>query len=104
MKRALIILFLLVSVFCVTADAQPCPDGINDITDCPDEGCGDHELDPEQKNLRSDDQQPVLRSIQWMKGLADPTNFAENGNRDELRQAPCENKTFDVRARKDTTG
>src|SRR6266498_4447287 len=82
MKRTLIILFLLVSVFCAPADAQPCPDGINDITDCPDEGCGDHEFDPElnkQKNIRSDDHEPVLRSIRWMKGLADPMNFTENG-------------------------
>jgi hypothetical protein len=89
MKRTLLILFLLVSVFCAPADAQPCRDGINHITDCPDEGCGDHEFDPElnkQKNIRSDDQQPVLRSIRWMKGLADPTNFTENGNRDELKQ------------------
>ena len=89
MKRSLIILFLLVSVFCAPADAQPCPDGINNITDCPDEGCGDHAFDPQlnkQKNIRSDDQQPTLRSIRWIKGLADPTNFTENGNRDELKQ------------------
>ena len=89
MKRTLIVLFLLVSVFCASADAQPCPEGINDITHCPDEGCGDHAFDPKlnkQKNIRSDDQAPVLRSIRWMKGLADPTNFTENGNRDELKQ------------------
>jgi len=89
MKRILPILFLLVSVFYAPADAQSCPEGINNITDCPDEGCGDHAFDPElnkQKNIRSDDQAPVLRSIRWMKGLADPTNFTENGNRDELKQ------------------
>jgi hypothetical protein len=89
MKRTLIILFLLVSVFCAPVDAQPCPQGINDITGCPDEGCGDHAFDPElnkQKNIRSDDQAPVLRSIRWMKGLTDPMNFTENGNRDELKQ------------------
>ena len=90
MKRTLITLFLLVSVFCAPADTQPCPQGINDITDCPDEGCGDQAFDPElnkQKNIRSDDQQPVLRSIRWMKGLPDPTNMAECGNRDELKQS-----------------
>src|SRR6266536_2851386 len=51
MKRTLIILFLLVSVFSAPADAQPCPEGINHITDCPDEGCGDHAFDPELKQL-----------------------------------------------------
>ena len=62
MKRTLIILFLLVSVFCAPADAQPCPEGINHITDCPDVGCGDHAFDPElnkRKNIRSDVQEPA---------------------------------------------
>ena len=89
MKQTLIILFFFVSVFSAPADAQPCPDGINHITDCPDEGCGDHAFDPElnkRKNIRSDDQAPFLRSVRWMKGLPDPTNFTENGNRDELKQ------------------
>ena len=89
MKRTLTILFLLVSVFCAPANAQPCPEGINNITDCPDEGCGDHAFDPglnKRKNIRSDDQQPTLRSIRWVKGLLDPTNLTENGNRDELKQ------------------
>ena len=99
MKRTLVILFLLVSVFCAPADAQPCPDtlcpdGITKIADCPDEGCAhapdpNHPVDPElnkRKNIRSDDQQPVLRSIRWMKGLPDPTTFTECGSRDELKQ------------------
>ena len=89
MKQTLIILFFFVSVFSAPADAQPCPDGINHITDYPDEGCGDHAFDPElnkRKNIRSDDQAPFLRSVRWMKGLPDPTNFTENGNRDELKQ------------------
>jgi hypothetical protein len=60
--------------------------------DCPDEGCTrtkHHKFDPELnklKNIRSDNQQPVLRSIRWMKGLADPTSLTECGNRDELKQ------------------
>src|SRR5438034_3089568 len=89
MKRTVVILFFFVSVFSAPADAQPCPEGINNITDCPDEGCGDHAFDPElnkEKNIRSDNQQPTLRSIRWMKGLPDPTNMAECGNRDELKQ------------------
>jgi hypothetical protein len=46
--------------------------------------------DPElnkQKNIRSDDQQSVLRSIQWMKDLPHrPTNVTQCGSRDELKQ------------------
>jgi hypothetical protein len=96
MKRILPILFLLLFVFCAHADppcvTTPCPESIKKIGECPDEGCTrseGHKFDPEldkRKNVRSDDQQPVLRSIRWMKGLPDPTNMAECGNRDELKQ------------------
>ena len=86
---------MFVSVFCARADppcvSTPCS-GITKIADCPDEGCTrtqghqfDQELD-KRKNIRSDDQQPVLRSIRWIKGLEDPTNLIECGNRDELKQ------------------
>ncbi len=96
MKRILPILFLLLFVFCAPADppcvTTPCPENINKIADCPDEGCTrteghkfDQELD-KRKNIRSDDQQAVLRSIRWMKGLDDPTNLTECGSRDELKQ------------------
>ena len=102
MKRTLTLLFLLVSVLCAPAD-PPCVDTgcpkdqngrwiIQKIADCPDEGCTrkkGHEFDQEldkRKNIRSDDQQPVLRSIRWMKGLPDPTTFTECGSRDELKQ------------------
>ena len=102
MKRPLTLLFLLVSVFCAPADppcvTTPCPKDqngrwtITKIADCPDEGCTrteGHEFDQEldkRKNIRSDDQQPILRSIRWMKGLEDPTNLTECGSRDELKQ------------------
>jgi hypothetical protein len=99
MKRTLIKLFPLFFVLCGLADAQPCPDtlcpdGITKIADCPDEGCTrtpdpNYPVDPElnkRKNIRSDDQQPVLRSIRWMKGLPDPTTFTDCGSRDELKQ------------------
>jgi hypothetical protein len=72
-----------------------CPKGskkIKKIDDCPDEGCTttqghkfDQELD-KRKNIWSDNQQPVLRSIRWMKGLPDPANLIECGSRDELQQ------------------
>src|SRR6266550_1639058 len=102
MKRVPGMLFLLLPVFCSAAYAgcvdTDCPkkqDGtwkIQHFGDCPDEGCTrtkHHKFDPELnklKNIRSDDQQPTLRSIRWMKGLPDPTNLTENGNRDELKQ------------------
>jgi hypothetical protein len=96
MKRILPILFLLLFVFCAPADTPcvttPCAESIKKIEDCPDEGCTrkeghqfDQELD-KRKNIRSDDQQPVLRSIRWMKGLDDPTNLIECGSREELKQ------------------
>jgi hypothetical protein len=96
MKRTLTLLFLSASVFCAPADppcvTTPCSEGIKKITDCPDEGCTrkeGHEFDQEldkRKNIRSDDQQPVRRSIHWIKGLDDPTNLSECGSRDELKQ------------------
>jgi hypothetical protein len=77
MKQTPTIFFLLALVFRAPADAQQlCPDGITKIGECPDEGCRktapdpDHQYDPEldkRKNVRSDDQQPVLRSIRWIK-------------------------------------
>ena len=100
MKRILPILFLSLFVFCAPANPQqpcpdrPCPKGIADVAHCPDEGCGppdpDHPCDPElnkRKNIRSDDEQSVLRSIQWMKDLPHhPTNLTQYGSRDELKQ------------------
>jgi hypothetical protein len=71
-----------------TSEKQPyC--AVRSITDCADEGCGPHS-DPElnkRKNVRSDNQQSVGRTIAWMKALPDPTNFTEdNKDRTELRQ------------------
>jgi hypothetical protein len=96
LKGTLTSIFLFAFVFCALGDCQdnPCPTGIMSILDCPDEGCRQSAFDPnhpydaelnKRKNIRSDDQQPVLRSIRWMKGLEDPKNFAECGSRDELK-------------------
>jgi hypothetical protein len=52
----------------------PCPPALNDITDCPDTGCGPS-LDPnlnKRKNVQSDDQPPVTKSLQDLKDLPDP--------------------------------
>ena len=70
--------------------ATPCP-GVQTIKDCPPGGCGtgaDKELN-QHKNLSSDpeDQQAVLRSIQWMEDLPNPQNFtAKHHDRDELKE------------------
>jgi hypothetical protein len=53
---------------------------------CPDDGCGT-DFDPNlnrQKNIRSDDQTPTLRTLTWMKALDDPDNFTEGDSREEL--------------------
>jgi hypothetical protein len=97
MKPILTLLFLLVFVFCAAAECpdNPCQGKITEIGDCPDEGCrkspksADRPYDPELnklKNVRSDDQESVLRSIRWIKGLPYPTNLTECGSRDELKQ------------------
>lgn len=95
MKRTLILLFLCLFVFNSTAQAgpppkksaTPCP-GVKSVTDCPDKGCGkgsDAKLN-KIKNISSDDRQPVLRSVEWMKNLPDPEHFiAKNTKRDELK-------------------
>src|SRR5262245_8604183 len=97
MKRPLAIVFLLASTLYASADCpdKPCPHPITEIADCPDEGCRQSEFDPyypfdpelnKRKNIRSDDQQPALRSIRWIKALPDPMYLTECGNRDELKQ------------------
>jgi hypothetical protein len=95
-KQLLLVPFLALSIFSSAAEAQrakptPCP-GVNDITDCPDEGCGQG-IDPElnkRKNIRSDDQPSVLRSIQWLQKLKSPPKAdfcdADDRNRDQLRE------------------
>lgn len=68
---------------------QLCPEGINDIRDCPDEGCGG-KYNPQLnrlKNIRSDSQQPTKRNLQWIKNLPNPVHFTEqNTDRNELKQ------------------
>jgi hypothetical protein len=95
MKRTLTLLFLLSSVFCASADppcvTTPCPESIKKIGECPDEGCTrtqGHTFDQElnkRKNIQSDDRQPEVRDIRWIKGLEDPNNLIECEGRDELK-------------------
>lgn len=70
-----------------TTTASNCSD-VKDIADCPDEGCGgsyDADLN-KRKNIRSDDQQTVVRSIQWIKNLSDPKQFTRSAERLELTE------------------
>jgi hypothetical protein len=112
MKRILLITllfsFLVVSAFTSVSDAQrrrrgrgrqpaaaatagkikvPCPATLNDITDCPDTGCGPS-LDPKlnvRKNVRSDDQTAETMTIQQMKALPDPVpGFVVGADRQPL--------------------
>src|ERR1044072_967105 len=67
---------------------QLCPEGIGDIGECPDEGCGSGEFDPElnrRKNIRSDNRNSVLRKFQWLANLRGPHNITkENSDRTQL--------------------
>ena len=71
------------------AKAKPCRSTIKAIAQCPDEGCGagvDANLN-RQKNIHPNAQEPVLRSIAWMKDLEEPRSFTpKNLKRDVLRQ------------------
>ena len=69
--------------------AIPCPRTLNDITDCPDTGCGPS-LDPylnRQKNIRSDDQTAEVTTVQGLKNLPDLVSGFEIGDsREKLRE------------------
>jgi hypothetical protein len=99
MKHLLPFLFLV--TFVLWAPAEPpcattsCSESVKTIADCPDDGCNDkehegHKFDQQLdklKNIRSDNQQPVLRSIQSMKDLEKkPKSLIMCGSRDELKQ------------------
>ena len=100
MKRSLIVLLFVVFGFSSVTEAQRprrgrvrasapvsnCPADLDDITDCPDEGCGT-DFDPNlnlRKNIRSDDQTPVSKTLQDMKELEDPVTFKKGDTREEL--------------------
>ena len=64
-----------------------CPTPLNGIADCPATGCG--LVDPnlnEQKNIRSDDQAPVVKTIADLQELPDPVaGFKIGDPRDKLK-------------------
>jgi hypothetical protein len=98
---------LLVVVFCAIAFstsysqkiAVPCPVPLNDITDCPDTGCGPS-LDPHlnrAKNIRSDNQQAEVMTIQEIRNLPDPVpGFKVGRTREKIKALGEGNKIIVV--------
>jgi hypothetical protein len=92
MKRILIALVLL--IFAASSVAQKiavkCPptSKLKDITGCPDTGCGT--VDPhlnEQKNIRSNDQEPVPKTLKDLKDLLDPVpGFKIGDTREKIKE------------------
>ena len=102
MKRLLLLVTLLVfASVSSTGYAQkvkiPCPTTLNDITDCPDTGCGT--VDPHlnrQKNIRSLDGDAEPMTIAQMRKLPDPVKGFKVGNTREKIQALGEGKKIVV--------
>ena len=81
--------------------AIPCPATLNDITDCPDTGCGPS-LDPnlnKRKNVRTDDQTAEAMTIQDLKDLPDPVPDFNIGDTREKLTALGEGKKITVMAK-----
>lgn len=93
MKRIFMPVLLLVFA-CGFAAAQkekikcPSPTKLKDIYDCPLTGCGN--VDPhlnEQKNIQSDDQAPVAKTLEDLKDLPDPVSDFKVGNtREKIKE------------------
>lgn len=93
MKRVLLLTLPFLLCLSVGIDAQrgastatTCPATLNDIRDCPDQGCG-KKFDPnlnERKNATSNSGTPTPRTIAFIKNLADPEEFMTGDSREEL--------------------
>jgi hypothetical protein len=102
MKRLLFLLALLAfsssnSVSYAQKITVPCPSPLNDITDCPNTGCG--KVDPNmnrRKNIRSDNQTAEPMTIQQMRKLPDPVKGFKVGNTREKLAALGEGKKIVV--------
>lgn len=102
MKRLLLLLALLAfsassSISYAQKITVPCPSPLNDITDCPDTGCG--KVDPylnRQKNIRSLDGEAEPMTIQQIRKLSDPVKGFKVGNTREKIQTLGEGKKIVV--------
>ena len=76
----------------------PCPARLNDITDCPDTGCGPS-LDPllnRQKNIRSLDGEAESMTLKEIRDLPDPVAGFKIGDTREKLEALGEGKKIVV--------
>jgi hypothetical protein len=81
--------------------AIPCPSPLENISDCPDSGCGPS-LDPNlnlRKNVRSDEQAAVTMTLQDLKDLPDPVQGFKIGDTREKLTALGEGQKITVVAR-----
>lgn len=115
-RTALLLLTLFVLVFSVTSDAQrrrrsgsssgggkiaiKCPTTLNDITDCPDTGCGPS-LDPllnQAKNVRTVNGTAETMTVKEMQDLPDPVEGYKIGDPRDKITALGEGKLITVEA------
>lgn len=101
MKRFLIAIFVL-ALACGSVVAQkiavPCPNPLNDITDCPETGCGPS-LDPHLnrlKNIPSNNRDAEVMTIQQIRNLPDPVKGFKVGQTREKIKALGEGKKIIV--------
>src|SRR5262249_61811051 len=94
MNKLLLILFSLLAYGCFDSVSYAqkvfirCPPHLNDISDCPNTGCGnvDQHLN-RQKNIRSSNRTAEAMTIQQIRDLDDPVKGFEEGNtREEIRK------------------
>jgi hypothetical protein len=83
-----------------SAPANPCPSNLNDITACPDTGCGGR-FDPNlnlRKNVRTDNQAAVKKDFQDLAALPDPVPGFKIGDTREKLTALGEGQMIRVMA------
>ena len=117
MKRTAIVILLVIFVLSVSSDARharitpasppqggkvaiKCPKPLNDITDCPDTGCGPS-LDPllnQAKNIRTVNGSPEPMTIKQMQDLDDPVDGYKIGDPRDKLTALGEGKVITVEA------
>src|SRR5882672_737266 len=113
MKRRLVTLLIVVLAFAAFGDAKPrkkkasapsgksavkCPANMNDITDCPDTGCGPS-LDPnlnKVKNVRTNTATVEDKDYQYLATRPDPVPSYKIGDTREKLEAEGEGKMIRI--------
>ena len=81
-----LVLTFCVCSFTLTSYAQKPPPCRPNLASCPPEGCGTR-FDPklnQRKNIRTDNQPAIARTLTSIKKLDDPEDFSQGDDRDEL--------------------